>query len=194
MSYSEKELIEKLIVDDIDAFRQIFERNYKPLVKYARRFVMDIDAAEDITQQTFLYIWEKRRTINIGQALKSYLFRAVHNACINHLKRENRMEEYTKSFILDTNDQYNETGFNYTVQNEIKHELESAIDSLPENCKNIFKLSRFKGLKNREIALELSISIRTVETQIYRALKILKERLSEHLVVSSLLLLFFYHL
>jgi len=193
MNYSEKELIEKLMVDDLEAFRIIFEMNYKPLVKYARRFVIDIDTAEDITQQTFLYIWEKRRAVNIGQSLKSYLFRAVHNACINYLKRENLMAEYTKSFILEVNGQFNETGFDYTVQNEIKYELESAIDSLPENCKNIFKLSRYNGLKNREIASELSISKRTVETQIYRALKILKERMSEHLV-ASFILLFFYHL
>ena len=193
MNYSEKELIERLMVDDLEAFRRIFEMNYKPLVKYARRFVMDIDTAEDITQQTFLYIWEKRRTVNIGQSLKSYLFRAVHNACINYLKRENLMAEYTKSFILEMNGQFNETGFDYTVQNEIKYELESAIDSLPENCKNIFKLSRYNGLKNREIASELSISIRSVETQIYRALKILKEKMSEHLV-ASFILLFFFHL
>ena len=145
MNYSEKELIEKLMVDDLEAFRIIFEMNYKPLVKYARRFVIDIDTAEDITQQTFLYIWEKRRAVNIGQSLKSYLFRAVHNACINYLKRENLMAEYTKSFILEVNGQFNETGFDYTVQNEIKYELESAIDSLPENCKR--KNERTSGCK-----------------------------------------------
>ena len=109
MNFSEKELIEKLKVDDLEAFHQIFERNYRPLVKYARRFVMDINTAEDITQQTFLYTREKRSVINIDRSLNSYLFRAVQNACINFLNCESRMEEYTKSFIMETYGQFNET-------------------------------------------------------------------------------------
>ena len=88
MKYSEKNLVERLSEGAIEAFHKIFESNYKHLVRYAMKFVMDLDAAEDIIQQTFLYIWERRKQINIGQSLKSYLFRSVHNACINYLKQD----------------------------------------------------------------------------------------------------------
>jgi len=190
MKYSEKELVERLCDGDIEAFHKIFGSNYKHLVRYAMKFVMDLDAAEDIIQQTFLYLWEKRNALNIGQSLKSYLFRSVHNACINYLKQDQRKDEHIRSFLLDVNRNYNETGLTYVLDHELKDEIEKAVNDLPETCQYIFRLSRYDGMKNKEIANQMSISIRTVETQIYRALKVMKERLKEYSPATTILIFF----
>lgn len=191
MKYSEKDLAERFYNDDVEAFHFIFNKNYKQLVRYAMKFVIDLEAAEDIIQQTFLYVWEKRKTLNIGQSLKSYLFRSVHNACINHLKRDKNKKEHIKSFLLEFNNDFNETGLSYVLDHELQNEIENAINELPESCQYIFRLSRFDGLKNREIANQMSISIRTVETQIYRALKFMKARLNVYTSPMASVLIFF---
>lgn len=172
-------------------FKLIFTSYYRPLLRYAMKFVIDIDAAEDIVQQTFLSIWEKGKTHSIDSSYKSYLFRSVHNACINHLKQDVRRKDYIKAFLLEVNRTYHVNGLTSLMDVELADEIENAVSDLPASCQHIFRLSRFDGLKNREIAMQLSISIRTVETQIYRAMKYLRERLKEYAPVIPVWLFFF---
>ena len=86
MVISEKEVISKLRKGDKEAFEHLFQENYKNLVLYAKKFVMDTEIARDLVQDIFIYLWEKRQKLTINKSLSSYLFRAVRNACINHLK------------------------------------------------------------------------------------------------------------
>jgi RNA polymerase sigma-70 factor (ECF subfamily) len=197
MVISESELIEKLRDGDRNTYVRLFKENYKNLVLYAKKFVLDTEIARDLVQDVFIYLWDRRRQLNIERSIDSYLYRAVHNASVNHLKRESTKANYIKQFLLNLNgDTYatstSEDVYEITVHNDLLTRIESIIESLPEQCRNIFRMSRFKGLKNKEIAEIYSISPRTVETQIYRALKVLKEKLSPHFTYGIGLLLLFY--
>jgi RNA polymerase sigma-70 factor (ECF subfamily) len=120
----------------------------------------------------------------------------VRNACINHLKRDSLKEDYIKQFLLTINGHELSTGKSLDVHELVVHKdllqrIELIIESLPDQCKNMFRMSRFRGLKNKEIAEIYSVSTRTVETQIYRALKVLKEDLSLYLTSAASFLLCF---
>ena len=141
LTYPEKTLVDRLINDDVQAFKLIFTAYYKTLLRYAMKFVMDFDSAENIVQQTFLYIWERRKTGQIDYALKSYLFRAVHNACINHLKQDNRKKDYIKAFLLEVNRDYN-VGALY-IRSETMEALSEKLERR-YNVKFIFDDEEFK--------------------------------------------------
>lgn len=194
MVISEKEVISNLRKGDKETFEQLFHENYKNLVLYAKKFVMDTEIARDLVQDIFIYLWEKRQKLTINKSLSSYLFRAVRNASINHLKRESNKENYVKEFLINLNAGSYKTSASEDVHELVVHKdlserIETIIETLPEQCRNIFKMSRFRGMKNKEIAEIYSISPRTVETQIYRALKVLKENLSPYLTFTASLFL-----
>lgn len=194
MVISDPEVFSRLKRGDKTVFESLFHSNYKNLVLYAKKFVIDTEIARDLVQDVFIYLWDKRTKLNIDRSLSSYLFRSVHNACINHLKRESTKENYIRNFLLNIND----AGY-YGTSNEDSHELvvykdlltriELIVEGLPEQCRNIFRMSRFRGLKNKEIADIYAISPRTVETQIYRALKVLKENLRPYASLTASLFL-----
>jgi RNA polymerase sigma-70 factor (ECF subfamily) len=192
----EPEVVEKLKCGDKKAYESLFMTHYKNLVLYAKKFVVDTEIARDIVQDVFFYLWEKRNTLNIDKSISSYLFRSVRNACINHLKRDSLKEDYIKQFLLTINGQELSTDKSLDVHELVVHKdllqrIELIIESLPDQCKNMFRMSRFRGLKNKEIAEIYSVSTRTVETQIYRALKVLKEDLSLYLTSAASFLLCF---
>lgn len=186
MVISDKAVISSLRLGDKKVYEQLFLDNYKNLVLYAKKFVMETEIARDLVQDVFVYLWDKRQKLTIDKSLSSYLFRAVHNACINYLKREGTKENYIKEFLIKLNEgayktTASEDAYELVVHKDLKERIERIIETLPEQCRNIFRMSRFRGMKNKEIAEIYSISPRTVETQIYRALKILKEKLKPHL-------------
>jgi len=196
MVISEREIISKLCDGDREVFISLFQSNYKSLVLYAKKFVLDTEIARDLVQDVFVYLWDKRKQLNIDRSLDSYLFRAVHNICINHLKRESKKANYLKHFLLNFNgtamaSSISDDSHEIAVHNDLLANIESIIESLPEQCRNIFRLSRFKGLKNKEIAELYSISTRTVETQIYRAVKVMREKLSPQITFAAGLVLLF---
>jgi RNA polymerase sigma-70 factor (ECF subfamily) len=186
MVIEDKAIISKLRKGDKKAYEQLFLDNYKNLVLYAKKFVMETETARDLVQDVFIYLWDKREKLNIDKSLSSYLFRAVHNACINYLKREATKENYIKQFLINLNEGTYKTSasddaYELVVHKDLSERIEWIIETLPEQCRNIFRMSRFRGMKNKEIAEIYSISPRTVETQIYRALKVLKENLKPYL-------------
>ena len=194
MVISDKEVISRLREGDKKVFEQLFEKNYRGLVLYAKKFVTETEIARDLAQDVLVYLWDKRQNLNIDKSLSSYLFRAVHNASINYLKRESTKESYIKQFLINLNENSYQTSADedsheLVVRNDLLERIEWTVETLPEQCRNIFKMSRFRGMKNKEIAEIYSISPRTVETQIYRALKVLKENLSPYLQYSAALML-----
>jgi len=185
MDFSDIEVGKQLRTGDPKAFEQIFFRYNSGMTAYAMKFVGDMETARDLVQDVFFYIWEKRDVLNIDRSIKSYLFRSVHNACINFLKKEEHKKVYGRNLFLKFFEKWpgnnSDDAYQLLLAKDLGCEIDSIVDELPEQCRNIFKLSRFKGLKNREIAEIYSISIRTVETQIYRALKKLRAGLSHYL-------------
>lgn len=197
MVVTETEVIARLKRGDKNVFESLFQDNYKNLVLYAKKFVQETEIARDLVQDVFIYLWDKRENLTIDKSLPSYLFRAVHNACINYLKRESIKESYIRTFLLNINNGVYSTtasddAHELVVQKDLAERIELIIEGLPEQCRNIFRMSRFRGLRNKEIAEIYAISPRTVETQIYRALKVLKENLRPYMsLTASLFLIIF---
>ncbi len=170
-------------------FEQVFREHYRALCSYAIKFLNEKEGAEEIVQDIFFRLWEKRETLAITSSLKSYLFRSVHNRCLNQVKHIDIREQYkveNESRIKSEEDNFSEH-FN---QFELQQQIQKAIEALPEQRKKIFKLSRFSGLKYREIAEHMDLSEKTVEAQMGKALKTLREDLKDYLpVITSGILL-----
>jgi RNA polymerase sigma-70 factor (ECF subfamily) len=163
-------------------FEHLFKQHYASLCRYADSIVKDLDDAEEIVQTVFVTIWEKRLNIDIVQSLKSYLYRAVHNHCLNRLKH-NKIKEVHQEYVGYFGEQHYEAVTEVVERNELEVKIKEAIEKLPEQCKIIFKLSRFEELKYQEIADKMGLSIKTIENQIGKALKIMRVELSDFLPI-----------
>lgn len=181
---TEKEIFSLLQKGNVYAYELIFRRYYLGLCGFAARFVQQPETAEEIVQNIFLKLWEKRHSFSIETSLKSYLFRAVYNSCHNylaHTKIENRYISFLRETTL-RKEAGSDPVLDSLAYKELNEKITEAIERLPAECKKIFKMSRFEGLKYAEIATELNISVKTVETQISRALLRLRSELKDFLL------------
>ena len=177
----ESEWIVKIQAGDKLAFELLFNFYCQRLIHFARRYVNDVQIAENIVQEVFVSVWNKREKLNPSRKIKSYLFTAVKNEALNELRhREVEIRSGDKLINLIERDIDPEQEF---AANEINKEIHKAINELPEKCREIFTMNRFDGLKYAEIAEILNISIKTVETQMGRALKKLRGRLKQFLPI-----------
>ena len=159
----------------------MFRHYYRMLCGYANSFVSDADDAEDIVQQVMITIWEKRNTLQITASLKSYLFRSVHNTALNRIRQKNTVNAFAEDQLRSSETVYENTSEGIAGK-ELDKQITSAIDSLPDQCRMVFKLSRFENMKYAEIASHLDISVKTVENHMGKALKLLRTQLSDYLV------------
>jgi RNA polymerase sigma-70 factor (ECF subfamily) len=184
---SEQEIVGAIRQGNERVFEVIFRKYYQSLCNYANSMLKEIDEAEEVVQNLFSGIWEKRTDLEISISLKSYLYRAVHNHCLNrikHLKIREEYQQYANSYYESSYESVSQS----VMKNELERKIEEAIDKLPEQCRLIFRLSRFEELKYHEIAEQLGISPKTVENQVGKALKILRVELAEYLPLIILLL------
>ena len=179
MEFAESELIIQLKGGDRKAFEVIFKDYYQRLCTYAYSFLKDLDEAEEIVQHLFYQLWEKRTTTEINLSVKSYLYQSVHNHCLNKMKHLKVRAEH-KEFVM-REEKREDTTFQKVIGKELETKIAEEINSLPERCRMVFKLSRFENLKYAEIANQLDISEKTVENQMGKALKTLRENLKEYL-------------
>ncbi len=156
-------------------YKQLFQDYYRPLTVYALKYVSDLESAKEIVQDLFVHLYENRRTITITTSLQSYLYQSVRNRCLNQIKKQLSQKKHLDQF-QDEQQSFEDMEAEIN-KNELEHRIFQIISSLPSQCRNIFTLSRVKGLKNDEIAIQLDISKRTVETQISNALKALRSKL-----------------
>jgi RNA polymerase sigma-70 factor (ECF subfamily) len=189
MTELEKTLVESIKEGDIKSFRTVFQSYYSKLCKYSKSRVHDYDAASDIVKDVFVKWWEHHSEITITTSVSSYLFRSVHNGCINYIQRvlNNKLMVNESDLPGSLNELSNHISPDYAFADisiqELRTALEKAISSLPDHCREIFILSRLKQKSHHQIASHLGISPNTVKVQIYRALLKLKEDLREYLVV-----------
>lgn len=168
-------------------FEQLFKSHFQYLVNYGVQYVQDSNTAEDIVQKVFITLWEKRTSINPNQSVKSYLFTAVRNKCLNYI-RDNK--KY-RSQVLDLDcGEFDIIEEETAPQEELKQQIEHALNQLPDKCRKVFELSRLHNLKYKEIANELDISVKTVEAHMSKALKTLRTLLSK--TPTKLLLILFF--
>ena len=168
---------------DKHAFEELFHECYRPMVAYAFRFLGEMEPSESVVQDVFLKFWQKRRELMITSSLRSYLFRAVRNLSLNYLEHRKIMTGYSQMVLERESDRYDYSDF--YVEVGLKEKIDAAVAALPEKRQEIFRLAREEGMKYREIADQLGISVKTVETQMTLALKQLRTSLKDyrHLVL-----------
>ena len=149
-----------------------------------------MDTAKDIVHNVFVNLWEKRDQLDASTSFKSYLFTAVHNRSLNYIRDQKKFDK--NEFVPETNEAINYESADSLETTELQKKINNAIDSLPEKCREIFLLNRFEELKYQEIADKLNISIKTVETQMSKALKTLREKLGQYLVQFIFWIIFFF--
>jgi len=178
--------VDRLIDGDQTAFELLFHFYYSGLVTFARQIVLDVDEAEEIVQYLFVQLWSNRKKIRESSSLKNYFFVSVRNRAFNFLKRQQIREN-----VLQELKQMVETDLLYSpdlfVVSELQEQIKRAYKKLPERTLEIFLLSRIDGYSNDEIAKQLNLSKRTVETQISRALRILRNELKEFIFILIIL-------
>lgn len=178
-------MMTQVVTGDLNTFEMVFRDYYKPLVRYGNTFLKDSDETEDIVQQVFVSLWEKRTQLDIHTSIRAVLYKSVQNACLNKIKHLKVRSVYAEDW--KATQQVEETSDSVQV-NELNDRIHLAINSMPEQCGRIFKMSRFEQLRYQEIADELGLSVKTVENQMGKALKIVREELKDYL---PLLILFF---
>jgi RNA polymerase sigma-70 factor (ECF subfamily) len=168
--------------DPEKGFGMIFKRYYGPLCNHAARFVYSKEIAEDIVSEVFLNFWKKKLYETVASTYRAYLYTAVRNSAYNHLKGEfsekisGREDTIVPiGFMEDADPQ------KILLLNELAGKIERSIDTFPPQCQKVFLMSRYEGKKNREIAAELQIRLKTVEAHMMKALAILKKTLSDYM-------------
>lgn len=183
----EKKVLENLKKGDPKAFELIFKSWYEPLVNFAAEYLSDLESARNIVQNIFMKLWEKHTLVDPDSNLKSYLYMATRNACLSHLrhlKLETAYFEKSKKKLEDLQlnyealDELNIEKIDFEVLEKL---IRDTINSLPERCREVFILSRYEDMKNKEIADTLNISLKAVEANITRALTKLRENTKEYL-------------
>ena len=169
-------------------FDSIYVNNFSRLFLFAKEYVLFDEEAENIVQDIFLMLWEKKDILRVDVSLTAYLFTLVKNKCIDFLRHRMVEQIYSENIQQEYNEELNVKLFalesfdhNFSSEEQIEILLRNAIDKLPERCRLIFIKSRIEGKKYKEIAEELNLSVNTVEGQISIALKKLREELKDYL-------------
>lgn len=172
----ERELLNRFKSGDQDAFDAIFRTHYASLVGFAQGLLHDRAAAEDVAQEVMVELWRRRADVAIQESLRAYLLRATRNRALNqlrHAKVQRRAEPHLKP-----QDDVAPLGASGLVADELQTAITAAIAELPPGCREVFTLSRRQGLRYAEIASALGISVKTVESQMGKALRHLRTRLA----------------
>ena len=180
-------IIKLLAKRDDNTFEQVFKMYYKNLHSYVCGILKEETYAEEIVQQVFFKLWDKADAISISGPVAAYLYRAVHNESLNYLKHQKVKSAHRMHVAYSMKDAV-ENAPKTLQAKELEKKIQESLNELPEQCRTIFQMSRFEDMKYREIADALGIAIKTVENQMGKALKILREKLIDYL---PLLILFF---
>jgi RNA polymerase sigma-70 factor, ECF subfamily len=164
---------------DLKEFENLFRELYTPLCSYASKILHDNDQAEEIVQDIFYGIWKNKEKLDIHISFRPYLYKSVHNNCLQTIQHHQIEEKYRKHV------EYNLNEFQIDPIQEMEAEemnivIEKTLNSLPERCKQIFNMSRFEGMKYKEIAEILDISTKTVESNMGKALNAFRQNLRHY--------------
>lgn len=161
------------------AFEEIFRLYYQPLCRFCFGIVKDMDTAEEIVQDLFFRLWQDQQNTRISTSLKSYLYKAAYNNSLKHLRQQAVREKYAASQPVQP--QSTSEGILERMQEkQLMEVVEHILETLPERTRTIFKMSRFEGLKYHEIASILSISVKTVEANMGKALAVFRNQFKQH--------------
>ncbi|MDD2437300.1 MAG: RNA polymerase sigma-70 factor [Massilibacteroides sp.] len=177
-------LLAKIKEGDIKAFEKFFKSYYAPLCLYATGITGDKEVAEEIVQDLFYYFWKERQKLPLLRSVKSYLYRAVRNEAIQfreHLNvREKHKDEIMKNASVFSSSDPQEN----MEYEELEELIKETLRKLPERRLKIFCMHRFQGMKYLEIASALSVSVKTVEAEMTKALQTLRKEIEEYLYIT----------
>ncbi len=176
MNADEEKIWQSIQQKDEEAFEQYYKGHYKIFFLAAIGYIKHPGLAEEIVNDVFLKLWETAASLQIESSLKAYIYRAVINRSLNELDKTKRDQQHQKELSRRPEDHFE---IRQMEDNELKVRLYHAIDELPEQCQKVFRMSRFEGLKQQEIADQLDISIKTVKNHITHALKQLQKALAD---------------
>jgi RNA polymerase sigma-70 factor (ECF subfamily) len=176
----ERQVLTSLERGNESAIEMLFKTYYQPLCQYAYSFLRDKDEAEEVVQSAFINIWDRRERLSIESSVKSYLYRAVRNSCLNVIKHQKVKKEH-EAHEKAMGEPVYEGATQGVVASELERRISGAMKELPEQCRLVFQLSRFEELKYSEIADQLNISVKTVENHMGKALRIMREQLKDYL-------------
>lgn len=176
--HSDRQLFQAFQAGSQGAFERLFKQQYPALCAFATGYLHDHDAAEDVVQHCFVNFWQKRESIALQQSLKSYFYTMVRNRCINKLKSVKVQHQHAEGIAHQEEPAAEESEMEV---GELADRIAQAIEAMPTERRRIFQMSREEGLKYREIAQKLEISVKTVENQMGKALKYLRDTLSDYL-------------
>jgi RNA polymerase sigma-70 factor, ECF subfamily len=181
-------LWDKVKLGDTEAFGLLFRKYYPMLCLFSRRFTNDLQTAREVVQDLFILLWEQQNDIKIKTSFKSYILRAVKYNSIRRVENERR-----RGIRIDHIPENMEDGafYDHLEYAELQMIILEAIASLPDQCKKVFTLHRFHQLKYSEIALTLDISVKTVETHISKALRLIQNYLDKKFLIILVILFFF---
>jgi RNA polymerase sigma-70 factor (family 1) len=182
VEYSDSTVITLLRQGSEKVFEKVFKDHFKSLHAYAYTFLKDDEQAEEVVQNVFCRIWEKRDQLKPDGSLKSYLYRAVHNESLNYLKHQ-QVKASFQVLYADGLGQADDDTSRKVMVNELETRIRQAMSELPQQCRTIFQLSRFEQLKYQQIADEMGLSIKTIENQMGKALKLMRTKLAEFLML-----------
>jgi len=186
---SDNLLVTRIQHNDKDAFKSLYNRYSKKIYFFSLKYLGNNVEAEELVQSVFINVWENRESLDATNSVKNYIYKAAVNYIYNYLRKKTIRARFIES---ETNK--GEIHSNLTYEQVFFHDLERSIDSivetLPSQQQRIFQLSRYEGLTQKEIAKKLDLSVRTVENQIYRALKIIKNILKGGIFLVLMLLSF----
>jgi RNA polymerase sigma-70 factor (ECF subfamily) len=169
-------------------FETLFREYFTGLCYFARKYTGDLDSAKEIVHSVFIRIWENRSDFDWEKPAKSYLFTSVYNRSLNFMRNNKKFVSHEEATI--NNLVIDESVFSDSLETaELESRIKKALQRLPEKCREVFEMSRFEGKKYMEIAEYLNISVKTVETQMSKALQILKEELKDYLTILLLILI-----
>lgn len=176
---------------DETVFEKLFKQYFKVLQNYAFTILNDLDIAEEMVQNVFLKVWEKREKLPSDISIKAYLYKSVYHESLNWLRHEKVKSSYQKHTLYIMKDEVNNATDQLKLK-QLQNHLKEALNELPQQCRTIFQMSRFEELRYREIANELGISVKTVENQMGKALKLMRTKLIDFLpmlllVINSIL-------
>lgn len=176
-------LAERIKLGDEQAFELLFRKYYIRLCAFANKFLNDPEESKEIVQEVFAKIWEGREEIDPEDSLRSYIFKIAQNLSINKLRRIKVESKYSEIFKLVYVEYHEFSAYESLLAKELEENIAHSIGNLPTECRKVFELSRMEGLKYREIADKLNISVKTVEAQMCKALKFLRIELSDYLSI-----------
>ncbi|HAQ20379.1 MAG TPA: RNA polymerase sigma-70 factor [Prolixibacteraceae bacterium] len=179
------DLKDLFIIDGLErrekvVFDYIFNYYYSSLCAFSMQYIDDRNSVEDLVQDFFVYLWAEAPQLKIRTSLKSYLFTAIKNRCLDYQKHHKITEKYRTYLLFSTEKDDNSTEHSF-AESELRQAIQASLGKLQPRCREIFEYSRLHGLSNQEISDKLGISKRTVELQISNALKLLRKELAEFL-------------